>query len=95
MAVLLITGSNGGIGSAVCELFKKNNWIVIGIDIHDKCQNKFTSTYFKIDITQSNQIQELFKNIDKVDCLINCAAYQCCKPIWEYTEDEWVRGYRK
>ena len=90
---LLITGANGGIGSVICNLFKKNNWNIIATDIQDKCSHSSFNYYFKADLCKSSDIINLLKNVNKVDCFINCAAYQLCKPIWEYSEKEWDDTY--
>tara|TARA_B100001057_G_scaffold395139_1_gene404593 strand:- start:1769 stop:2467 length:699 start_codon:yes stop_codon:yes gene_type:complete len=90
---LLITGANGGIGSLICSLFKKNNWNIIATDIQDKCTHNNFNNYFKADLCKNSDIKNLLKNLNKIDCLIHCAAYQLCKPIWEYSEEEWDKTY--
>ena len=95
MKTILVTGANGGIGSEICRYFKNKNWKTIGIDLHDSSQNTFIDTYYKINLIKSEDIKNLFEYINetKIDCFINCAAYQCCKPIWKYTETEWDNTY--
>jgi NAD(P)-dependent dehydrogenase (short-subunit alcohol dehydrogenase family) len=93
MNYLIITGANGGIGTEICKLYKKNNWFIIGLDIHDK-KNLYIDTYYKINLFNSKEIINFIKNIEKVNCFIHCAAYQSCKPIWKYTEKEWDNSYK-
>ena len=93
MSTVLITGSNGGIGSEICKTFKKKGWSVIGIDIHETSSNPDTTSYYQVNLFNSDEIKLLMNKLDSLDCLIHCAAYQCCKPIWEYTNEEWDNTY--
>jgi len=94
MNCLIITGANGGIGSAICELYKKNNWFIIGLDIHSNKRNDYIDNYYNVNLFNSVEIKNFMDRIDKVNCFIHCAAYQSCKPIWEYTEQEWDNSYK-
>ena len=94
MKNLLITGANGGIGSEICKLYKKNDWFIIGLDIHDNKKNENIDNYYKVNLFNSEEIKNFIQNIERVDCFIHCAAYQSCKPIWEYTEEEWDNSYK-
>jgi len=90
---ILITGANGGIGSSLCHFFKEKKWHVIGCDLHPHSKNNSIDSYYQINLTVEKDIQELFKKLKRIDCLVNCAAYQCCKPVWEYTTSEWDNSY--
>lgn len=91
---LLVTGANGGIGIEICKFFKNKNWHIIGIDLHDNTKHKYIDTYFKVNLTNCDDIKSLLNKLERIDCVINCAAYQCCKPICEYTENEWDNTYK-
>ena len=93
MKVLIVTGSNGGIGSKICEFFKNKEWYVVGLDLHKSSVHQFTDNYYQVDLTKKKDIINFITSIKNVDCFINCAAYQCCKPIWEYEEKEWDDTY--
>tara|TARA_Y100000389_G_scaffold37788_1_gene32092 strand:- start:47 stop:745 length:699 start_codon:yes stop_codon:yes gene_type:complete len=93
MQVLLITGANGGIGTEICKLFKEKKWHVIATDIQSEPKHSFHDQYISSNLCISDNIQEMFNKVNRVDCLVNCATYQCCKPIWEYTEEEWDTTY--
>jgi NAD(P)-dependent dehydrogenase (short-subunit alcohol dehydrogenase family) len=92
--VVLITGANGGIGQAICRHFKQENWIVIGLDITISDESTLVmDTNYIVDLTNSNSIKELMVCIERdygrLDCIVNNAALQICKPIWEMDENEW------
>ena len=94
MKYLIITGSNGGIGNAICKLYKKYNWFIIGLDIHENKKNEYIDNYYKVNLFNSEEIKNFIQKIERIDCFIHCAAYQCCKPIWKYTEEEWENSYK-
>lgn len=92
--VVLVTGANGGIGQAICKRFKQEDWFVIGLDIiiSDESSLSMDAKYI-VDLTNGNDIKELMicieREYERLDCIVNNAALQICKPIWEMTEYEW------
>ena len=91
--VVLITGIAGGIGFATGMKFKQEGWTVIGIDkVVNKKVNELFNVY-KIDIKDDTQVWKIIKEIrikyHKLNCIVNNAAYQICKPIYESTIDDW------
>lgn len=93
MKYLLITGANGGIGKEICKLYSKLNWFVIGLDIHNEKQHTHINDYHKVNLFNSIEIKNLINKTNRIDCFIHCAAYQSCKPIWDYTEEDWDNSY--
>lgn len=86
--MVIVTGSNGGIGKSICEIFKKNDWFVIGIDI---CNNLFginIDRFININITKENEVKDLFGSIKRLDCIVNNAALQICKSMEDMSIDE-------
>lgn len=66
--IILITGGDGNIAQSMVEKYLENNCIVIATDIKDKSSNdKFNSNenyqYYKLDVTDVNQIEELYEEI--------------------------------
>ena len=95
--VVLITGVNGDIGQAISKQFKKYNWTVIGID-KDECKNKqYLDTFICKNLTETDSVKNIINNIknlyNRLDCIVNNAAIQICKPIWELSESEWEETY--
>ena len=95
--VVLITGINGDIGHAIGRYFKENNWLVIGID-KDKCNNqKYIDTFICKDLTERDAIKNIIHDIkntyNRIDCIVNNAATQICKPLWDLSESEWEQTY--
>jgi NAD(P)-dependent dehydrogenase (short-subunit alcohol dehydrogenase family) len=89
MKSTLITGSNGGVGSALCQKFFEENWNVIGLDIQNDSNHNFCHTYLKCNLENENEIKDCCKSIDNLYCLINNAAIQINKNIWEMSVEEW------
>ena len=92
--VVLVTGANGGIGQAICKHFKTEGWFVIGLDITISSESSLLmDNHFIVDLTNIFEIQNTMLKIQKdygrLDCIVNNAALQICKPIWEMTEYEW------
>jgi len=97
MKTVIITGSNGGIGQALCEAFTKKNYYVIGVDLHKKSISS-ANTYLCIDLNKvcndSNYRNQSILNLlsacgNKLDILINNAAIQVVAPIEKMSVEEW------
>jgi len=53
---VLITGGNGGIGSAIVDIFKKNNYVV------------FTPSSYELDLSSDESIKQyILSNIKDID----------------------------
>ena len=82
---VLITGATSDIGKATAMLFAKNNYDVIlhyhnHIEEANRLKEKISNDYkvncniIKADITNEDEVKEMFSNIEKLDCLVNNAA---------------------
>lgn len=88
---VIITGTNGGIGSALVKVYKNAGYKVIGIDKSISNSNPIVDHFIKIDLVSilSNQKKSnlLFSKLDKIlstgilDTLVNNAAIQILNPI--------------
>ena len=88
---VLITGVHGDIGQAIACEFKKHNWFVIGLDIVCKTNIKYIDTFIQCDLSKSEKLKNIIETlpINKLDCIVNNAAIQICKPIWELNVEDW------
>jgi NAD(P)-dependent dehydrogenase (short-subunit alcohol dehydrogenase family) len=96
--VALITGISGGIGQALCSVFRKANYWILGVD---KIKNGDTGDIFiETDLRQlclnaeyRLQVVETIKNSllenQGIHALINNAALQIVKPTEELTVEDW------
>ena len=71
MKKILITGSEGYLGSFLTKFFKKNNFQVYGFDLHNEPLSD-SYIYHRIDITNYDDLQ-IYDNI-QFDYIIHCAA---------------------
>ena len=88
---VIITGTNGGIGSALVKVYKNAGYKVIGIDKSKSKSNTLVDYFIKIDLVsilfnseKSNLfISDLNKIISRgcLDTLVNNAAIQILNPI--------------
>lgn len=80
MKNVIITGAANGVGKAIAKLLKEERLILIDIDENNLIQvsAETKSQYYVCDISDdkqiTNTINEISKNFEKVDCLINCAG---------------------
>ena len=77
--VVLITGASSGIGLGICKKLIKDNKIVAIYNNNEIKLKEIKSpnlTYFKCDLTQMNDYQEIKKKIleNNIELIINCAG---------------------
>lgn len=74
--IVVITGSNSGIGQGLKKLYTNDNCLVIGINKDGEFNN---TTEFYADVSNQTLVKEVFDKIgklyNKIDVLINCAGY--------------------
>ncbi len=89
---MFISGAEGGIGKALCEVFNKEGWMVIGADIKP-CTHGNCNLFFQEDVSKAESIKEIHDSLKgkkiSIQCVINNAAIQLEKRILETTEEEW------
>ena len=95
--IVLVTGADGGIGIEICKKFKNNGWIVVGTSKSILFDSEYIDLYMQGDLTSENDIKSIIEGIEqkykKIDCLVNNAACQICKPINDMTTEEWMKVY--
>lgn len=94
MKTVLITGGSRGIGAATAALFSKNGYNVI-IN-YNKSEEKalylaknIGAAAVKADISDYNQVKEMFYRVGNVDILINNAGIAQQKLFTDISFDEW------
>lgn len=93
---VLITGVNGGIGTATALKFKSEDWEIIGTDIHQK-QNPILDkehtllTYISADLSNhKSEISKIIHNCgNRLDAVVNIAAIQKVKSLEDTTLSDW------
>jgi len=84
--VIIVTGSNGGNGSAIVAGLKKLGAIVLGYDLP------------LYDITSNSRLKHLVSHAldwnGEINGLINCAGITRSNDIFEYTDKDWDDTYK-
>ena len=94
--ILFITGCNGQIGTQICELFAKKDWIIYGMDLGNNSSLKVLKKYFKGSVSVRKDFSNFFRlaqheiNKDSQICLINNAGVSVFTPSEERTYEEFL-----
>jgi NAD(P)-dependent dehydrogenase (short-subunit alcohol dehydrogenase family) len=88
----IVTGSSGGIGSAIVDVFLAQGWEVIGID---RVASDADFEFIKANLASARDVQRIAMKIGasrrQVDAIVNNAAEQIVKPLAKTTPEEWDR----
>ena len=89
MKAVFVTGSNGGVGTAICKHLKQNNYFVIGSDINVDVNN--LDGFLKVDLSDISKDNEFYKQFsinlkdiiggNQLVALVNNAAVQIISSI--------------
>ncbi len=91
--IVAITGAQKGIGFATAGVFSRNGWNVIGIGRRKGIDAGMFDHYIQADVAKEAGWNKIFEEIKEkeghIDCIVNNAALQICKPITETSVQEW------
>lgn len=91
---VVITGVLGGVGSATAQIFKRQNWTVVGIDYREISELPAGVDCF-LQANVANAVdwelisQKVAAQFGSIQGLVNNAAIQICKPLVETIPEEW------
>jgi len=90
---LLVTGASSGIGQALCELLVERGANVLGVT---RRPSALSEDVFPIlaDLTQREQISDIFRGLGKIDGLINCAGVAYLSRIVDGNPADWEEMWR-
>jgi gluconate 5-dehydrogenase len=92
---IVVTGSNGQLGTSICEFLLNIGSVVIGIDLKDNKKNNLAK-FYNLDISISKNVESVFKKIfnefGRIDVLINNAGVSTFEPFENRSEEkfDWV-----
>ncbi len=97
---VVVTGSSGGLGSAICAVLKDAGYVVVGIDKHESGETN-ASTFIRFDICEvihrpesADRLRQLVLDNcveSQIVGLVNNAAIQLLGATGELSLDEWSR----
>lgn len=75
MKIAILTGANGQLGKSYLNTLIKENYYVYAIDLNvDGIETSEMVQAIKLDITNEEEVHNFYKNITKIDVLINNAG---------------------
>ncbi|MFH1900310.1 MAG: SDR family oxidoreductase [Patescibacteria group bacterium] len=89
---ILMTGGSGGIGrELITDLIKKNKIIVLArnkqkLSALKKIINNKNLSVIAVDVSKNEEVEKVFKSIDKLDALINTAGV--LKPVGKFLDND-------
>lgn len=100
--IAIVTGAGNGIGRGASLMLGEEGATVVVADLNEERAKKVSdeitnsggkATYFKLDVTKSNEITKMSEyikeNFGLIDILINNAGISIITPFFEHTEDIW------
>jgi len=95
--VALVTGSAGGIGSAVARLFGEAGARVVGVDLRPSGAGDGT-TELACDLADATAVRTLLEGwkerFGRLDVLIHCAGITRDAVLWKMDDEDWDRVLR-
>jgi NAD(P)-dependent dehydrogenase (short-subunit alcohol dehydrogenase family) len=74
-STVVVTGAAGGIGSAICDLFLENGFLVVGMDLRGAAVSSPGYRHIQVDVTSESDMGSLAAGFDfTIQHLITCAG---------------------
>lgn len=86
---VLVFGGSRGIGREICNQFINTGAIVYNMSRTKSELGEINN--IRCDLSNTNNIKEVFSRFDKIDYVINVAGTNLCDTIENITEEEWDR----
>lgn len=90
---VVITGASQGIGAAIAEVFAESNANLILLSRNEEKlktnSQKLKAKYHVLDVSQEDQVKEVFNEIKNIDILINNAGVYFTSPVSEIDSKKW------
>ena len=92
--VVAITGASQGIGKAIAEVFAQNGANVILLarnktKLDENIKALKNARYLLLDVSKTDDVEKIFKQIGHVDILINSAGIHFNSPVHEMKIEDW------
>ena len=98
---IFVTGASGGIGSAICNRFFKNNFTLVLTSSSEEKKNILKKKYgndhyyYKINLSNSNELQETMKEISNshkdISIIVNNAGITEDNLIFRMKYEQWTK----
>lgn len=76
-STIVVCGANSGVGLRVCESLLTAGYRVIGLSLHSHRMKEIINdnfTFYTLDLSNLNSVQEVFAGLGSIDGLVNSAA---------------------
>lgn len=91
--IALVTGGNGGIGSAIARLFLEAGATATCVDLKKPKNPLANCHYFEADVSSFESVQncvsKIIEEFGRIDFLINNAGISRDSVIWKMSENDW------
>jgi NAD(P)-dependent dehydrogenase (short-subunit alcohol dehydrogenase family) len=92
MSVAVITGASGGIGQALVQHLKRDDWMIIGWDLQPGDDPDVT--WAEVDVGDAESVRAAAATVPVASLLVNCAGISDRAPAADMRPEQWERVVR-